>query len=232
MRLSRGAGCDFVLQSALPSHYNPVMAHVQPIRPRAAEPVALHAQAMDNLSFIRSTIENTMENAVAFTAVPGIGGVLMGATALLAAFSAHLSRSPLAWLGIWSGEACLALAIGLGFSYRKAQRSGLELLSRPFRRFALAMAPSVFAGAILTVVLYRESGIRFLPAVWLLLYGAGVASGGAFSVRIVPLMGIAFMLVGAVAAAGRANWADPLLALGFGGLHILFGILIARKHGG
>jgi hypothetical protein len=200
------------------------MAIVKPIR----EPVELHAKAIDNLSYIR----NTMENAGSFTAVPGLGGILMGATALLAAFSAHLSRGPLAWLAIWSGEALLALAIGLGFSYRKAARTGTVLLSKPFRRFVLAMAPSIFVGAILTFMLYRESGNRLLPAVWLLLYGAGVASGGAFSVRIVPMMGISFMLVGAVAARASQEWADPLMALGFGGLHILFGILIARKYGG
>ena len=205
------------------------MAGIQPIRSGRGEPAGLHDRAMDNLSFIRST----MENAGAFTAVPGVGVVLMGATALLAAFSAHLSRSPKAWLAVWCGEAVLAAAIGLAFSYRKAIRSGTMLLSsRPFRRFVLAMAPSVFVGAVLTFVLYRESGIRLLAAAWLLLYGAGVASAGAFSVRIVPLMGISFMAAGAAAAFTGTAWADPLLALGFGGLHLLFGILIARKYGG
>jgi hypothetical protein len=205
------------------------MAGIQPIRSRPEEPAGLHDRAIDNLQFIRST----MENAGAFTAVPGIGVVLMGATAFLAAFSAHLSRSPKAWLGVWCGEAVLAGAIGLGFSYRKAIRSGTMLLSsRAFRRFVLAMAPSVFAGAMLTLLLYRESGMRQLAAAWLLLYGAGVASAGAFSVRVVPLMGVSFLAVGAVAAVAGTAWADPLLALGFGGLHILFGILIARKYGG
>lgn len=204
------------------------MAIVLPIRRESVKPVALHEQAMDNLSFIR----NAMESAGSFTAVPGVGGMLMGATALLAAFSAHLSRGPLAWLAIWSGEAFLALAIALGFSYRKAMRNGSVLLSRPFRRFVLAMAPSVFVGAILTFVLYRAGDNRLLPAVWLLLYGAGVSSGGAFSVRIVPIMGISFLVVGAVAALASATWADPLMALGFGGLHIFFGFVIARKYGG
>ena len=204
------------------------MGIVRPIRAEPAEPVALHAQAMDNLNFIR----NAMESAGSFTAVPGLGGMLMGATALLAAFAAHLSRSPRAWLAIWSGEALLAFAIGLGFSYRKATRSGTALLSRPFRRFVLAMAPSVFVGAVLSGVLLVAGNNQLLPAVWLLLYGAGIASGGAFSVRIVPLMGISFLLVGAVAAFAPASWADPLLALGFGGFHIFFGFLIARRYGG
>ena len=204
------------------------MAIVLPIGRKSMEPIDLGARAMDNLSFIRSA----MENAGSFTAVPGVGGIVMGATALLAAFSAHVSRSPVAWLEIWSAEAFLALMIALGFSYRKAMRTGSPLLSRPFRRFVLAMAPSFFVGAILTFVLYGASGTHLLPALWLLLYGAGVSSGGAFSVPIVPIMGGSFLILGAVAALSSPAWADPLMALGFGGLHIFFGFVIARKYGG
>ena len=204
------------------------MAAVRPIRPESPETIGLHTQAMDNLRFIRSA----MESAGSFTAVPGVGGMLMGATALLASFSAHLSRSPRAWLAIWSGEALLALAIGLAFSYRKAVRNGTALLSRPFRRFVLAMVPSVIVGALLTFVLHRAGFNYLLPAVWLLLYGVGVSSGGAFSVRVVPIMGVSFLVVGTVAALGPAGWADWLMAAGFGGLHILFGFVIARYYGG
>jgi hypothetical protein len=204
------------------------MAAVRPIREPVEEPHGLHTQAMANLRFIRSA----MENAGSFTAVPGVGGVLMGATALFAAFAAHLSRSPRAWLGIWSGEALLALLIGLAFSYRKAMRDGAPLMSRPFRRFVLAMVPAIFVGAVLTFVLYREGNPTLMPAIWLLLYGAGVSSGGAFSVRVVPLMGICFLAVGAVTAIAPPSWADAMMALGFGGLHIIFGFVIARKFGG
>lgn len=204
------------------------MAVVRSIRPTQPEPVGLHAQAMDNLRFIR----NAMESAGSFTAVPGIGGMLMGATALFAAFAAHLSKSPRAWLAIWSGEACLALAIGLGFSFRKAMRNGTPLLSRPFRRFVLAMVPAIFVGALLTFILYRAGVPRLMPAAWLLLYGVGISSGGAFSVRVVPIMGISFLAVGTFAAIAPASWADPLMAAGFGGLHILFGLVITRNYGG
>ncbi|MES1260753.1 MAG: hypothetical protein ABUS49_03380 [Acidobacteriota bacterium] len=183
---------------------------------------------MDNLRFIRLT----MENAGAFTAVPGVGGMLMGATALFAAFAAHLSRSPRAWLGIWSGEALLALAIGMAFSYRKAMRNGAPLLSRPFRRFVLAMVPAVFVGALLTFALYRSGFTQMMPALWLLLYGVGVSSGGAFSVRVVPLMGICILALGTVATLASPSWADVLMAAGFGGLHIIFGFVIASKFGG
>lgn len=204
------------------------MAAVRPIRPDTSEPVGLHVQAMDNLRFIRST----MENAGSFTAVPGQGGMLMGATAIFAAFAAHLSASPGAWLRVWMGEAVLAVVIGLVFSHRKAARNSTSLLSKPFRRFVLAVAPSVFVGALLTFALYLNDMRQLIPAMWLLLYGAGITSGGAFSVRVVPVMGMSFLALGSVATLVPARFADVLLALGFGGFHIVFGWVIARRYGG
>jgi hypothetical protein len=204
------------------------MAAVRPIRPAASEPIGLHTQAMDNLRFIR----NTMESAGSFTAVPGRGGVVMGVTALAAACAAHSSARPRAWLEVWMGEAILALTIGLACSWHKASRNSTPLLSKPFRRFVLALAPSVFAGALLTFSLYHQGVRHLIPAMWLLLYGAGITSGGAFSVRVVPLMGLSFLALGSVAVLAPAAWADPLLAAGFGGFHILFGLVIARRYGG
>ncbi len=183
---------------------------------------------MDNLRYIR----NTMESAGSFTAVPGVGGMVMGATACLAAFAAHFSRSPKAWLGIWAFELALAIAIGLAFSARKAIRNGSSLVSKPFRRFVLAMVPAVFSGALLTAVLYRSGQHPLIPAVWLLLYGVSVSSGGAFSVRAVPLMGSCFLAIGSVAALAPSTWGDALMALGFGGLHLVFGFVIAKDFGG
>jgi len=206
------------------------MGAVRPIRSSSdpAKTIGLHDQALDNLRFIR----HTMENAGSFTAVPGTGGMLVGATAFFAAFAAHLSAGPRAWLAIWIGEALLALAIGIGFSARKARLGGSALLSRPFHRFVFAMAPPVAAGAVLTVMLTQAGFVHFLPAVWLLLYGAGVACAGAFSVRVVPVMGLSFLLLGAIAAIAPVAWLDALMAIGFGGLHVVFGWMIARHYGG
>lgn len=204
------------------------MAAVQPIRPDRPEPVSLHTQAMDNLRFIR----NTMESAGSFTAVPGKGGMLMGATALFAAYAAHLSANASAWLRVWLGEAVLALAIGFWFSYRKAAQESTPLLTRPFRRFVLALAPSIFAGTLLTMVFYQRGLTQLIPAMWLLLYGAGITSGGAFSVRVVPIMGMSFLALGSLATIAPVSLADPMLALGFGGFHLFFGWRIAKRYGG
>ena len=196
----------------------------------ARHPVPLHSQAFDHLQYIR----RTMEGAASFTAVPGVGGILMGGSALGAGALAHSwgPAAPGRWLAIWMLEGVLALAIGLLFAYRKARRIQVELFSRPARKFMLAFAPSLLAGAVLTSALWRAGQPGLLPGCWLLLYGAGISAAGAFSVRIVPVMGTCFLVLGSAAMFSPPGWGDAWLAGGFGGLHIIFGILIARRYGG
>jgi hypothetical protein len=202
--------------------------HQFPARVSEEEPPALHDRAMDNLRFIRET----MERASSFTAVPGWGGVLMGATALAASFVASQQATRTLWLATWVIEALLALVIGGWAMDRKARRVETPVLSGPGRKFALSYSPPILVGVLLTIVLYRAGMLRDLPGMWLLLYGTGVVTGGAFSVKIVPVMGLCFMLLGVVALFAPAAWGNYLMAAGFGGLHIIFGIIIARRHGG
>ena len=191
-------------------------------------PTALHARAAESLLFIRAT----MERAAGFSAVPGWGGVLMGVTALGAAALAHPRRLTQRWLTIWLAEAAFAAAIGLAAIVRKARRSGVPLAGPASRKFALAFIPALASGAVLTLVLYRNGSIADLPGCWLLLYGTAVTSGGALSVRIVPILGVCLMALGAAALAAPASWGDAFMAAGFGVLHIACGVVIARRHGG
>jgi hypothetical protein len=191
-------------------------------------PVPLHDHAAANLRFIR----DAMERAAAFTAVPGWGGVTVGITALVAAAIAGTAYESVRWLAAWLIEAALAVAIAVWAIRVKARRSGAPLLAAPTRRFALAYVPPLAAGAVLTA-LFATIGLGArLPALWLLLYGTALTSGGAFSVRIVPVMGAAFMALGIVAVALPAEYGEWLMAAGFGGLHIGFGLVIARHYGG
>jgi hypothetical protein len=195
------------------------------------EPVEIQAHAMDNLRYIRQT----MERAGSFTAVPGIGGMLMGSTALAAAWVASHRTDPVGWLAVWLVEAVLAMLIGIAGAELKSRRARLALLSGPGRKFIAGFAPALLAGAVLTFVLFRAGQVVLIPGMWLLLYGAGVVSGGGASVRVVPLMGGCFMTMGAAALClPAATFAgnDILLAAAFGGLHILFGTIIAVKYGG
>jgi hypothetical protein len=195
--------------------------------PRPA-PVSIQAHAMDNLQYIRETIER----AGSFTAVPGLGGMLMGSTALAAAWLASRQGHGFRWLAVWIGEAFVALLIGIVGAQLKSRRAKLPLLSGPGRKFVAGFAPAMLAGGLLTGVLFRAGSIGLLPGTWMLLYGAGVVSGGGASVRVVPLMGACFMAAGAAALVWPGISGDALLAAAFGGLHIVFGTVIAVKYGG
>jgi hypothetical protein len=195
----------------------------------SAQPEPIHAHAMENIRFIR----DAMSRATEFTAVPGWGGVLMGVTAIVTAAISGPPDNSLRWVLIWLADAAAAAAIALVAMAMKARRIGAPLSSTaPAYRFALAYAPPLVAGIVLTPVFATMGLMARLPGCWLLLYGTAVASGGAFSVRVVPLMGLCFMALGASAFAAPASWGHLLMAAGFGGLHIGFGLVIARKYGG
>lgn len=183
---------------------------------------------MDNLRYIRET----MERASSFTAVPGWGGVLVGITAIASAFIASQVRDVHEWMYVWACELPLALFIGGLTMKRKANAVQLKLLSGPGRKFTLSLAPPLLAGALLSIALAHVEALDILPGMWLLLYGVGVMTGGAFSVKVVPVMGICFMALGALALFTPISWGNSLMAAGFGGLHIVFGTIIARRHGG
>jgi hypothetical protein len=205
------------------------MASVTPLhREPAPEPPALHARAMDNLAFIR----DTMEAAGAFTAVSGWGMVAVGTVATVAAIIASSRHSPVQSLYVWLGAAVLATIIMLWAIVRKARKARMPLLSGPGRKFVLSFSPPMFVGALITIVLYRAGLPETIPGMWLLLYGTAVVAGGAFSVKIVPVMGICFMFAGTIALFTPTSWNDWIMAAAFGGLHIGFGIPIARRHGG
>lgn len=182
----------------------------------------------ENLRYIRET----MERSAAFTAVSGWGHVVLGTTAIAAAWLAVRQTTPFGWLRVWLADGLLAVAIGLLACTWKANRCGLPLFSGPARKVALGLAPPLVAGAFLTFVLFRAGLDSALPAMWLLLYGAGIMTGGAFSVPIVPVMGLCFMLLGGLAVLSPVAWGNWFLGAGFGGLHIVFGFIIARRHGG
>ncbi len=208
------------------------MASPNPIPSRSTaprdEPVVLHAHAMENLRFIRET----MESSVVFTTLPGWGAVAVGLTALAATWLAATRSSHSEWLATWLAEAVLGVVIAAAATAWKIRGTASPVPLRPLRNFVLSLVPPLIAGAILTVVLVRAGAINAIPGTWLLLYGAGIATGGSVSVRIVPVMGLCFMLLGALALFCDASWHNAILAAGFGGLHLAFGLVIARRYGG
>jgi hypothetical protein len=204
------------------------MRSIHLVVPQNEEPPALHERAMDNLQYIRET----MERATSFTGISGWGQVAIGFTALASAFISAQQKTFKAWLAVWVAEAVIALLIAGWSMDRKARAAKMPLLSGPGRKVAFSLSPPIFAGAIVTVVLYRAGLTNAIPGLWLLLYGTGVVTGGMFSVSAVPIMGLCFMALGATAFFSPVGFANWFMAAGFGGLHIVFGVLIARRYGG
>ena len=195
-----------------------------PLRP----PIPIDARAADHLRYIRET----MESAAEFTAVPGWGGVAMGATALAAAFLAARQPSPRAWLAVWLAEVFVAVAIAAPAAATKARRANSSLFRGPGRKFVLSFAPPIIVGGLLTLAIFQLGAFAALPGVWLLLYGTAIVTGGAFSVRTVPIMGLCLMTLGAAALFAPAVWGNLFMAAGFGLVQIIFGFWIALRYGG
>lgn len=204
------------------------MASIHRLQPPRPEPSELHDRAVDNLRFIRET----MEAATSFTAVSGWGQVIVGVTALITAGIATTLAQPDAWLVLWLGEALLAIAIIIAATVRKTRLAGMPLFSAPARKFVFSFSPPLIAGAMLTLVLYQADATGLIQGMWLLLFGTGVVTGGAFSVKIVPIIGMCFMVLGSLALLCPVAWNTWFMAAGFGILNIICGVLIARRHGG
>src|SRR5579859_809675 len=192
------------------------MAPVIPLRPRQTNPPEMQARAMDNLRFIRET----MERAGTFTAVSGWGEVVIGVTAIAAAIVASQQTTHTGWVATWLAEAGIGAGISVASMTTKSHLANMPLITGPIRKLVLSFSPPMIVGAVLSVALMERGFFELLPAVWLLLYGAGVVTAGTYSVRIVPVMGAAFMAMGLAALIAPASWGTGLLIAGFGGVHI------------
>ena len=193
-----------------------------------AEPTPLGTSAAENLRYIRDTIEA----ARTFTTIPGKGCIAMGIAGIVA--SGLASYPPLAghWLPIWLIAAVVSCTVALFFMEVKAHKQGLSLRRTVALRFFLTLAPAFVAGGVLTVALENAVGRDVIAGIWLLLYGVGIAACGVFSIPVVLIAGLGFMGLGTVTLASPPEWAPAMLAVGFGGIHILLGAIIARNHGG
>jgi hypothetical protein len=196
--------------------------------PAPRKPIPIDARAADHLRYIRET----MESAAEFTAVPGWGGVAMGTTALAASALAARQTTTYGWLTVWLAEVFVAVAIAAPAAATKARRANSSLFSGPGRKFVLSFAPPIVVGGLLTFALFQLGATAALPGVWLLLYGTAIVTGGAFSVRAVPIMGLCLMTLGAAALFSSAQWGNVFMAAGFGLVQMGFGLWIALKYGG
>ena len=201
------------------------MSQLRALPPRRA---ALHGRAAADLRFIRET----MERSTAFTAVPGKGGVVMGAIGCAGAAVASAQATASEWLATWMLTAVAAITAGGIALWRKASAAGMPMSRGVGARFVGGLCPPRVAGAAITLALWRADATAALPVAWLALYGTGILAAGLFSEPLLRVIGASFLALGAAAAVLPASLGDFFMALGFGGLHLGFGFAIWRRYGG
>lgn len=204
------------------------MTEATPIRSRESGPIRIDTHAVENIRFIRET----MERSAVFTSLSGWGAVAMGATAIVAAPIASRQPNVETWLGVWLTAALVAAGAGAFTIARKNTQAAEQHLARPAWNFVQSLFPSLCAGAVLTFVLYRAGQTDVIAGTWMLLYGSGIVTAGTVSVRVIPVMGLCFMGLGVVSLFIPAAWADAMMAATFGVVHIVVGLIIVRKYGG
>ncbi len=204
------------------------MRPLRRLRALPPERFALHGRAAADLRFIRET----MERSKAFTAVPGKGGMAMGALGCAGSAVAAAQATDAAWLAVWALTAAAAVSVGGVALWRKARAAGTPISRGVGARFVGGLCPPLVAGAALTLALWRADATAALPAAWLALYGTGLLAAGLFSEPVVRVLGASFLALGVLAAAAPASLGDLFMALGFGGLNLGFGVVIWRRYGG
>lgn len=203
------------------------MAGGEAIR-KSAVVVDIQDKAHENLRFIREA----MEGASSFTAVSGWGLVAIGVLGCIGFLLSRPFMGSETWIYIWLGTAAPAVLVGVLSIVWKAKKRKADLFSAAARKFALNLAPPLVAALLLTVASMRTGVPASIGGLWLLLYGAGVVTGGSASVRSVPVMGMGFFALGATALFLPVGLTPWMMLAGFGGLHIGFGIYIACQHHG
>jgi len=194
-------------------------------------PVPIESRALGTLSYIRASID-----AAGALAVPGTAGIVLGSVGVLTALVATLPLFHEHWLALWLASACLAFALAGALMAKQASQRGNRLFSGPFRRFVLCLGPGLLGGAVLTVVLWQAQLERVIPGMWLLLYGCAVVPASTVTtptnLRLIAGMGAGFILLGAITLWLPQSLHTAALGFGFGGLHLLVGLLIGRANHG
>jgi len=190
-------------------------------------PISIETRALGTLAYIKKSIESSGSMAV-----PGTAGIMMGCIGVSAAIAASTPRFAAHWLAVWMLAGATAFVVGGALMAREAAQSGHARYLGPVRRFLLCLCPALFAGAVLTGVLWREGLLNLLPGTWLLLYGCAVLAAStvtvASSMRLIGIMGTLFVALGCLAFALPAEAHTAILGVGFGALHIVFGVLVGR----
>lgn len=191
---------------------------------RGRNTVALDTHALGTLQYIRASID-----AAGLLAVPGSAGIAMGAVGILAALLVSLKALAAHWLEIWLIAGLVAIAFGTILMAHQVISRGTTLYRGPLRRFLMCLCPPLLVGALLTWQLWQHAETGLIPGVWLLMYGCAVMAASTLTRRALAVMGALLAVLGIIALQAPVGYQNAVLGVGFGGLHLLFGMMIGGR---
>lgn len=191
-------------------------------------------------------IQRIMERTTLYTLLPGVPAVLGGILALIGCVISYMMIGSVDFadglaltLGkqvqfcvMWTLIGGAAVALDVVYATAAARKRGLSLVTRPGKLAALSVTPSVFVAGIFTVRLLLDGTVQsahYVAPIWMMCYGTGVYAAGLFSVRLPRLLGLAFIIAGALGLLVYPQYGVVLVALSFGLFHIVFGVWVIRK---
>lgn len=197
-------------------------------------------------------IKRLMERSSRFSALSGLSGAIAGLLALISSFITYsILDTPfgasISYVDLWSASSemltdkgkliCLnlgillflAFGISVYLSALNAKKQGASPFDLTARRMLLNFSIPLLAGAIYSAILLQQGHIELILPATLLFYGMGMLNAGKYTIDLMRYLGICMIALGLMgsffSAHGLLIW-----TLGFGLLHIVFGIIIYYKN--
>jgi hypothetical protein len=189
-------------------------------------------------------IRSMMERSTKFLSLSGLAGILAGIYALAGAFISYqvLDFNPddltvrnttesTLWKVVILALIVLILALGTAIylSWQKAHKNGEKFWNATTRRVISAMAVPLVAGGLLTLALMLKGLTGLMAPFTLIFYGLALYNTSKFTYDEVKTMGLIEIALGLISAYyvgfGLICW-----ALGFGVVHIIYGIYLHYKY--
>jgi len=202
---------------------------------------------LKNLSEIRSL----MESSTKFLSLSGLAGVFIGIIALCGAVVAylylsldifsdnyyiHLSRGQVFNFGnvaFFVTDAIivliLALTAGTIFTIRKAHKNGQAVWNAAVKKFLINLFIPLIAGGLFCLVLLYYHVIILIAPAMLVFYGISLVSASVFTFKVIRYLGYSEIILG-LAACFFVGYGLIFWAVGFGFLHIIYGIVMRIKY--
>ena len=207
------------------------------------------SQHLETLSEIRSL----MERSSRFISLSGLSGVVAGIAALLGAAMVYvyLGVSPLdqaepyyvlatdvdKWgmdyitffLADAIGVIILAVSFGVFFTTRKAKRKGQKIWDPLSRRLLISLAIPLIAGGLFCLALIKNGLVGLVAPATLIFYGLALVNASKYTLHDVHYLGLCEIGLGVIASFWQ-GYGLEFWAIGFGFLHIIYGVWMYYKY--